>query len=88
MISPERQAEIEHFAGERGYGPEVLAVLVEFGEWQAAQRAERIRAGLAVRRERGDKVGGRAPGAKDRAPRESMKGNQNARKDKTRIAES
>lgn len=53
--------------------PEIQDVLVAFAGWMAqqesARRSERIKAGLARRRAEGKKVGGRKPGAKDRAKR-------------------
>ena len=75
----ERRAEIEQFAEHCGYdAEEIMDVLMAFADWQVRQRAARIREGLAARKARGERVGGRAPGSKDRVPRESMRGNQNA----------
>jgi DNA invertase Pin-like site-specific DNA recombinase len=71
-------SDAERFAAEHGYGARITAALVAFEAWQGQQRAEKIRAGLAARKARGGKVGGRAPGAKDKAPRTTMAGNQNA----------
>ena len=54
--------------------PEVTDVLVAFAGWMAQQestrRSERIKAGLARRRDvEGLPIGGRKPGARDRRPR-------------------
>jgi DNA invertase Pin-like site-specific DNA recombinase len=69
-------SDAERFAAEHGYGARITAALVAFEAWQGQQRAEKIRAGLAARKARGGKVGGRAPGqgAADNHGREPERG--------------
>jgi DNA invertase Pin-like site-specific DNA recombinase len=65
--------------------PEVQGLLISFAGWMAQQesrrRSERIKAGIARLRAKGEPVG-RQAGAKDKAKRKTggYKGNQNARK--------